>query len=80
MKKPSSARTFAVVAGGAMVTMGIVGATIAQAAPGAIADSTMSTGSTSTVTTAPDAPLIAVAQPGIKGPAPLPVEEQGLPG
>lgn len=80
MKKPSSTKTFAVVAGGAMVTLGIVGATIAQAEPGAVADSTMSTGSTSTVTTAPDAPLIPVAEPGIKGPAPLPVEEQGLPG
>jgi hypothetical protein len=40
----------------------------------------MSTGTTSTVTTAPTAPPIPMAVPGIKGPAPLPVEEQGLPG
>jgi hypothetical protein len=40
----------------------------------------MSTGTTSTVTTAPGTPPIPMAQPSIKGPAPLPVEEQGLPG
>lgn len=80
MKKSSSTRAFAVFAGGAMVSLGIVGATIAQAAPGAIADSTMSTGPTGTVTTAPAAPLVPVAQPGVKSPAPLPVEERGLPG
>ncbi|MDT5336748.1 MAG: hypothetical protein QOD90_2253 [Mycobacterium sp.] len=78
--RSSSARTFAAIAGGAMVTLGIVGATLAQATPGAVADSEMSTGTTSTVTTAPTAPPIPMAVPGIKGPAPLPVEEQGLPG
>ena len=78
--RSSSARTFAAIAGGAMVTVGIVGATIAQAAPGTIADSEMSTGTTSTVTTAPASPPIPLAEPSIKGPAPLPVEEQGLPG
>ncbi|MDT5148929.1 MAG: hypothetical protein QOI01_662 [Mycobacterium sp.] len=80
MLKSSSTKMFGVAAAGAMVTLGIVGATIAHAAPGAVADSTMSTGTTSTVSTAPHAPLIPVAQPAIKGPAPLPVEEQGLPG
>jgi len=80
MRKSSSARMFAVAAGGAMVTMGIVGATIAQAAPGGSGDSTMSTGTTSTVGRAPSAPPVPMAEPGIKGPAPLPVEEQGLPG
>ena len=73
-------RTFAVVAGGAMVSLGIVGATITQAVPGFVADSTMSTGTTSTVGTAPTAPPVPMAVPSIKGPAPLPVEEQGLPG
>ncbi|TPG35771.1 hypothetical protein [Mycolicibacterium hodleri] len=80
MIKSSSARTFAGIAGGAVVTLGIVGATIAQAAPGAMADSEMLTGTTSTVTTAPGTPPIPMAQPSIKGPAPLPVEQQGLPG
>ena len=78
--RSSSARAFAAIAGGAMVTLGIVGATIVQAAPGAIADSEMSTGTTSTVTTAPGTPPIPMAEPSIKGPAPLPTEEQGLPG
>ncbi|BDX30531.1 hypothetical protein TUM20985_10780 [Mycobacterium antarcticum] len=76
----SSTRTFAAIAGGAMVTVGIVVTTIAQAAPGAAADSEMLTGTTSTVTTAPSTPPIPLAEPSIKGPAPLPVEMQGLPG
>jgi hypothetical protein len=63
-----------------MVSLGVVGATLAQAAPGFVADSTMSTGTTSTAATAPTAPPIPMAVPSIKGPAPLPVEEQGLPG
>jgi hypothetical protein len=80
MYKSTSTRLFGVTAGAAVVTLGIVGATLAQAAPDAIADSTMLTGTTSTETTAPSAPAIPQAEPAIKGPAPLPVEEQGLPG
>lgn len=76
----SRTKTLAAIAGGALVTAGIVGATIAQAAPGTIADSEMMTGTTTTVTTAPGTPPIPMAEPSIKGPAPLPVEEQGLPG
>ena len=45
----------------------------------AIAGSQMSTGVTVTATTAPSGMPIPVAQPSIKGPAPLPPEEQGLP-
>jgi hypothetical protein len=37
-------------------------------------------GSTETVTTPPAAPATSMAAPTIKGPAPLPPEEQGLPG
>jgi hypothetical protein len=37
-------------------------------------------GSTETVTTPPAAPETSVAVPALKGPAPLPPEEQGLPG
>lgn len=37
-------------------------------------------GSTETVTTPPAAPATPHAVPNIKGPAPLPPEEQGLPG
>ncbi|MDP9165334.1 MAG: hypothetical protein M3O32_04630 [Actinomycetota bacterium] len=76
----SRTKTLAAIAGGALVTAGIVGATIAQAAPGTIADSGMMTGTTTTVTTAPGTPPVPMAEPSIKGPAPLPVEEQGLPG
>ncbi|MDX1890340.1 hypothetical protein [Mycolicibacterium sp. 050158] len=78
--RSNNSRTLAIAAGGALVSLGVVGATIAQAAPGFVADSTMNIGTTSTVTTAPAAPPIPMAQPSIKGPAPLPVEEQGLPG
>ncbi len=76
----SRTKTLAAIAGGALVTAGIVGATIAQAAPGTIADSGMMTGTTTTVTTAPGTPPVPMAEPSIKAPAPLPVEEQGLPG
>jgi hypothetical protein len=40
---------------------------------------TMTVGATSTETTPPTAPAVAEASPSIKGPAPLPSEEQGLP-
>jgi hypothetical protein len=78
--RSKNTKTLAVVVGGAAVSLGVLGATIAQSAPGLVADSTMSTGVTSTVTNAPAAPPIPMAVPSIKGPAPLPVEEQGLPG
>ncbi|MET4428706.1 hypothetical protein ABIA65_001999 [Mycolicibacterium sp. 624] len=40
----------------------------------------MSTGVTVTATTAPSEAPIPAAAPAITGPAPLPLEEQGLPG
>ena len=40
----------------------------------------MTTGQTVTATTAPSEAPIPQAAPEIKGPAPLPPEEQGLPG
>jgi len=40
----------------------------------------MSTGVTITATTPASAAPVPVAEPSIKGPAPLPKEEQGLPG
>ncbi|HEX3287378.1 MAG TPA: hypothetical protein VHT50_22650 [Mycobacterium sp.] len=39
----------------------------------------LSTGSTETETTPSTVPAIPIAVPAIKGPAPLPKEEQGLP-
>lgn len=46
----------------------------------AVADSTMQTGVTVTAETPAAAPSITMAVPTITGPAPLPAEEQGLPG
>jgi hypothetical protein len=42
--------------------------------------STMETGVTETATTPPTEPATGKAAPALKGPAPLPSEEQGLPG
>jgi hypothetical protein len=79
-----SARVFAAVVGGsAVVTLGAlsVGVVEGQMAPASVAGPTqMSLGATSTVSAPPSAPAIGEAAPGIKGPAPLPKEEQGLPG
>ena len=40
----------------------------------------MTMGATSTESLPPSEPAVAEASPSIKGPAPLPSEEQGLPG
>ena len=45
-----------------------------------VAGSTMQTGVTQTATTPPTAPATEKAAPILTGPAPLPSEEQGLPG
>ena len=66
--------TGAVVAAVAVATQHDPGSTDADAG------STMSIGATVTESTAPTAPPITRATPGITGPAPLPPEEQGLPG
>jgi hypothetical protein len=44
------------------------------------AGSTMQTGVTETATTPPTEPAVGKAAPVMTGPAPLPSEEQGLPG
>ena len=79
-----NAKTFAAIIGGsAVVILGALSAGIVegQTAPAAAAGSPqMTLGVTSTETTPPNAPAVGVAAPSIKGPAPLPSEEQGLPG
>lgn len=80
MNLSTKRRSLAILLGGCLSTLGILSAVVTQTAPGLSADSVMSTGITSTVTTPPAAPATPLATPGIKGPAPLPVEEQGLPG
>ncbi|WP_131536058.1 hypothetical protein [Mycolicibacterium aromaticivorans] len=72
---------FATIAGGALVSLGVLAAVAANPqTPGSFVSSEMSTGVT--VTQSPDQPTgqLPAATPAIKGPAPLPTEEQGLPG
>jgi hypothetical protein len=80
--KRSDTKLAAIIGGSAVVTLGVLGGTImqAQTGPGTVTSSEMSTGVTITQSPAASVPAIAVATPAIKGPAPLPVEEQGLPG
>ena len=80
--KASDIKFLAVIAGSAVVCAGAVSLAITQGAPSgsAVANSTMSTGATRTETTAPTVVPTSEAVPRIKGPAPLPSEEQGLPG
>jgi hypothetical protein len=80
--KASDIKFIAVIAGSAVVCAGAVNLTITQGAPSgsAVANSPMSTGVTRTETVAPTTLSVPEAVPGITGPAPLPSEEQGLPG
>jgi len=70
------------IAAGVVVTAGALAAAIVQGSPAsdAVAAPSMSTGATVTAATPPSAAPVSVAVPSIKGPAPLPPEEQGLPG
>jgi hypothetical protein len=78
--KKTEVKLLAVVGVSAVVTLGVLGVAAGQERAGAdsVASSGMSTGVTVTATV-PTTP-VAVAVPAIKGPAPLPPEEQGLPG
>jgi hypothetical protein len=80
--KRSETKLAALIGGSAVVALGVLGGTImaAQNGPGTVTSSEMSTGVTITQGPAATAPATAMATPAIKGPAPLPIEEQGLPG
>jgi len=79
--KKTEVKLLAVVGVSAAVTLGVLGVAAGQEqAAGSVASSGMSTGVTVTATNPPTEPANAVAVPAIKGPAPLPPEEQGLPG
>jgi len=66
----------AVIGSSVLVAMAAIGVMVAQDHDGyAAATSTMNVGSTSTETTPPKAPAVAMAKPAMKGPAPLPSEE-----
>ena len=77
-----SMKPFAVIGAGAAITGAALAGAILQGPSGAgtIAGSPMTTGVTVTATTPASEVPIPEAQPSIKGPAPLPKEEQGLPG
>jgi hypothetical protein len=72
----------AIVGGSAVVALGAMNAGLVQEHGGQdLAKSgSMTVGATTTETTPPTAPAVGEAAPSIKGPAPLPKEEQGLPG
>jgi hypothetical protein len=72
-------RILSVIAASAMVGFGAVVVATTESIDSA-SGSTMQTGVTQTPTAPGDAPDIGKADPPIKGPAPLPKEEQGLPG
>lgn len=74
-------RLFAIVGGSAAVTAAALGVAVLQgpASSGSIAGD-MQTGATITQSAAPSELSGDKAVPGITGPAPLPTEEQGLPG
>jgi hypothetical protein len=75
-------RLIAAIGASAVVTVGAVAVSINQdrSSLGIDAHSDMSTGVTVTESDAPTALSVTEAKPGITGPAPLPSEEQGLPG
>ena len=75
-------RLIAAIGASAVVTVGVVAVGINQdrSSLGTDASSDMSTGVTVTESDAPTALSVPEATPGIRGPAPLPSEEQGLPG
>jgi hypothetical protein len=76
----TQARLAAVIGGSAVVALGVLGGVAMQASPVSVTSSDMTTGVTVTVSPAPNEPALPMATPDIKGPAPLPLEEQGLPG
>ena len=72
-------RVLAAIAASAVVGVGAV--VVAATEPiHSAAGSSMQTGVTETATTPPTAPAVEKAAPIMTGPAPLPSEEQGLPG
>jgi hypothetical protein len=75
-------RLIAAIGASAVVTVGAVAVGINQdrSSLGTDASSGVPTGATVTESLAPTALSVPEAKPGITGPAPLPPEEQGLPG
>ena len=72
-------RLLGAIAASAVIGVGAVVVVATQASFSAVG-STMQTGVTETATTPPTEPATGKAEPAVKGPAPLPSEEQGVPG
>ncbi|MFG1933833.1 hypothetical protein ACGFK1_24790 [Mycobacterium sp. NPDC048908] len=72
-------RVLGVIAASAAVGFGAVAVATTESIDSA-SGSTMQTGVTQTPTAPADSPSVGKAEPALKGPAPLPKEEQGLPG
>ena len=71
----------ATVGAGALGSMGVFAAVMVNTpTPDTFVTSEMSTGVTVTQSPGASRAQLPVAEPAIKGPAPLPPEEQGLPG
>lgn len=67
----------------AMTALGVAFSTVSSAEPGEPSPPSttpVTTGETITTTTPPTEPPTSVAVPSVTGPAPLPSEEQGVPG
>ena len=86
MKSTKVKLATAAVGAGAVLGLGALSVVFSEtssadpAPPGPVSTTPVTTGETVTATTAPATPTTSVAQPSIKGPAPLPPEEEGLPG
>ena len=80
--KTRGIKLFSTIAASAVVGVGafVMSVTQEQTSGYSVAGSTIETGVTKTVSAAPTTPPLKKAEPSIKGPAPLPPEEQGLPG
>jgi hypothetical protein len=67
-----------------MVGLGVAFSSVSSAqepiTPGPVTTPEATTGETITTTTPPSTPETTVATPSVTGPAPLPPEEEGLPG
>jgi hypothetical protein len=78
--KVKDIKLFAIVGGSAAVTAAALGVAVLQGPVSGSVAGDMQTGATVTQSAAPDTVAPESAAPEITGPAPLPTEEQGLPG
>lgn len=77
----TEAKSLAAIIGSVAVTAAVITVAVLQGSAGAETFAgDMSTGVTVTASAPPSEASVPAASPEIKGPAPLPVEEQGLPG